>query len=102
MFKLMYKPLMYKSLAFVKINSLVAKLSLFCTAISTIATLYDTIQTEMGWAIDVVGVSVYMVVRGFSFYSYDKTQHIPPVKRRKYYAFVSSRVTSGGMTKSAE
>ncbi len=74
----MLKPIIFKGLTLVKLSSLIAKLALACTAISTIATLFDTIEAEMGVAIDIICVATYFITRNFPIRSYDKTRHIPP------------------------
>lgn len=75
----MLKSVVYKSFLLLKLSGLIAKLSLVFTFVSTVATLLDTIDTEMGWAIDAVCIATYLVARSINIYSYDKTQHIPPV-----------------------
>lgn len=86
----MYKHIVYKSFVLVKAGSLIAKLSLFCTAVSTIATLLDTIDSEMGWAIDILCVAIYLFARNLAFQGYEKTPHVPPVKKENQHSFTSS------------
>ena len=74
----MLKPIALKSLTWVKLGGFIAKLALACTAISTIATLFDTIETEMGGVIDAICVATYLIARNLSVRSYDRTTHIPP------------------------
>lgn len=90
----MYKSVVFKSLMLVKVSGFIAKLSLFFTAISTIATLLNTIESEMGWAIDAVCVATYILARSFSMYGYEKTQHIPPVRKENSYSFTSDSINS--------
>jgi len=90
--EIMYKHIVYKSLVLVKLGSLVAKLSLFCTAVSTVATLLDTIDNEMGWAIDMICVATYLFARSVPFQAYEKTPHVPPVKKEKHYAFTAGKI----------
>jgi hypothetical protein len=89
----MFKPVVYKSLMLVKFSGIVAKLSLLFTAISTVATVLNTIESEMGWAIDALCVATYIIARSFSVYGYEKTQHIPPVGREKTYSFTSNNAS---------
>lgn len=83
----MLKPVVYKSLLLVKLSGTVAKLSLLFTAISTVATMLNTIEGEMGWAIDAVCVTTYLICKTFVARGYDVTSHVPPVRRERIYTF---------------
>ena len=87
----MMKPVIYKTLILLKFGGLVAKLSVFCTVLSTFATLFDAIESDIGWAIDAVCIAVYLVSKTVSIYSYDKTEHIPPIDKSRRYAFATSK-----------
>lgn len=91
----MLRSLMYKSLLMVKFGGVIAKLSLFCSAVSTIATILNDIEFEMGGAIDAVCVVTYLVAIWFSSYDYERTKHIPPVdKKAKSFNFTSDKLSN--------
>lgn len=87
----MFKPIAYKSLVFIKLGGLVAKLSVLCSAISTAATMLNDIEFEMGGAIDAVCVVTYLAAIWFSSCNYEKTKHIPPVGNGKTASFASKK-----------
>jgi hypothetical protein len=89
----MLKPVVYKSLMLVKLSGLVSKLSLLFTAISTIATLFDRIESEMGWAINAICIAAWLMAKNLAMGGYEKTRHIPPVASKKSYSLTSSHIS---------
>ncbi|HEU5047230.1 MAG TPA: hypothetical protein VFT64_05225 [Rickettsiales bacterium] len=52
--------------------------------ISTIATLLNDIGAEMGGAIDIICIAIYMAAIGITSYGgYDRTVHVPPSRTKQ-------------------